>query len=136
MTDAELSNYLIHGSMGQRTYQDGRVTSPTFMLHVQYFPNYLIADPLWFEADKEGYYRECFQTIKTSPFTGLYLDLRPYMEEITACNDVIGDYMFGLMRGEYENVSLTLEELNQKLSEAGIDKVLQYINDKITANAS
>lgn len=136
MTDAELSNYLIHGSMGQRTYQDGRVTSLTFMLHVQYFPNYLIADPLWFEEDKEGYYRECFQTIKTSPFTGLYLDLRPYTAEITACNGVIGDYMFGLMRGEYENVGQTLDELNQKLSGAGIDKVLQYINDKITENAS
>ena len=53
MTDSELSNYLIHGSMGQRTYQDGRVTSLTFMLHAQYFPNYLIADPLWFEEDKE-----------------------------------------------------------------------------------
>ncbi len=133
LTDKELSDLFIHGPEYDRVYVDGKIMNEEFITRGLYFPNALIAEPHYFdhyETNKTEYVKELYASVKSSVFTGLYMDLSSVKTEVEACEAEIQSRERSFFYGLFDDVDQELAVLNQSLKDAGIDHILLLIDQK------
>ena len=67
---------------------------------------------------------------------GFVLDTTPIENELSACNNVVSEYYTDLAGGRHESaeaVNQTIDEMNAKLKENGVEKIVAEVQAQIDA---
>lgn len=137
-TDSELSNLLYHGIEGKHyTLVDGKIAPgddesqrvPRFHSPA----NEMLTHPIGLEpSNKEEVYKEWNKSLQMSPIAGFDLDDSHISTELDAIKSIYARYE-GLWLGDEHDVEGQLSKANEELQKAGIDKVLDEINQQLKA---
>ncbi|MFV0465434.1 MAG: ABC transporter substrate-binding protein [Lachnospiraceae bacterium] len=120
---------------GEATYPDG-VTAETVTYHMSDFlnGNQFITMP-WEGngADFRAVQKAEQDSAPISEYMGFSFDATEYETELTACFNVVQQYKAGLGAGSYSDVEGTLKEFQDKMTAAGIDKVIAAYQEQLDA---
>ena len=144
-TDPDIANLILYGNEGREyTIEDNvatRLLSNSLWVFGEHYTNALIAysqndtvaDKMDFQA---RYYEQCESFIPD----GFRFDPTPVAAEVDAANAVYYENMeeqrlssevSNLFRLETEDIDAALSEINTKLKEAGIDKIIEEFNRQL-----
>ena len=135
-TDSELSNLLYHGIEGKHyTLADGKVEPIDD--EIQRVPRYyspaneMLTHPVGLEPpNKEEVYKEWNKNFQMSPIAGFDLDDSDISTELDVIKSIYEKYE-SLWTGDEQDVQNQLSKANEELQAAGIDKVLDEINQQL-----
>jgi len=134
-TDSELSNLLYHGIEGKHyTLVDGKMVPVDESQRTPgyYSPaNEMLTYPVEHEpVNKEEVYKEWNKNLQMSPIAGFDLDDSDISTELEAIKDIYEKYE-SLWTGDEQDLENQLSKANEELQKAGIDKVLDEINQQL-----
>lgn len=146
-TDADVANLVKFGVEGEDyVLENGRVTkqlsSELYPAAYEGYINDMLTYPMEQEPDeKEKGWEMYFQKKGIHPLTGFQFDPEPVQKEIENTNRLIKSSLVmmdsytpefrKLMSVNVENVEEALTDLNQKLEEAGISKIIEEANRQV-----
>lgn len=138
MTNPQLSNLLIHGLEGENyTLQDGAVIPKENYRGMRFLGNDAIAYPTADQPkEKQAAYQSFYSALKTFDASGFKPDYTPVQDEFDAVAKAMEKYTHNLgneniWSGNGGDVEKTLQEINQKLKDAGIQKLLDEVNRQL-----
>ncbi|MGL4911694.1 MAG: ABC transporter substrate-binding protein [Romboutsia sp.] len=136
-TDEYLRNLLDRGieDVHYTTNDDGTITktkdSERFSLPSWAVGNVFITKNYDTDAkDRIEQYKEFNDKAVASPALGFYVDYSALKNEVAAISSIVQEYKPLLFTGTVQDVNKTLDELNQKLDKAGIDKVISTMQSQ------
>lgn len=139
-TDRELANIIYNGVEGRNYEIDDGVKNPNKNALPFYDAHTTMTDPFIAESNsqdnpnKESDLAACLEHSEISPFYGLEIseDLEKRIEEAAKIYDEFYGVFYGNY-GEYETLDAALEAANKKLKDAGIDEILDELNEQYAA---
>lgn len=140
-TDKALADIIYNGTEGRNYVADNGVkclnkNALPFYENYDSMTNTIIADSNSQSDDKKAEsMKACWENSQVSPFYGLQIsdELSEKLDKIAAINDEFYPLFYGDY-GDYSNLDEALSAANKKLSEAGIDDVLDELNGQYSAN--
>lgn len=136
-----LMTYGIEGTHWAKGEDDKTIVIPAPGVNLDETPRYDIASWGWryepnMKKEKGGWdgldvLKEEFKPIsKPDIFGPIYLDYAPVKAELAAVNQVFEQYGKPLMLGLTSDVDASLKTYREKLKTAGVDKLLEYIQEE------
>jgi len=134
-TKADLANLLTYGIEGEYyNLEDGCVQALQFTGSLPFassIVNSKITYPTGREPkNKTEVYEEKSREVTLSPQATYELNYDGYFQQLKAIQEIYASYS-GLWNGEYENVNETIDLLLKELKNAGIEELLNYLNQQL-----
>lgn len=134
-TDPDVENLLINGiegvdyqraDDGSATYVKGKDVSSTgwCMGYSWANMNSTLSLPFNYPADYFDQLKAANKNAKQSKAFGCQFDLTSVSDEVSACTNVVNQYANSLAAGAADNYDSTLDQFQQALKDAGIDKII------------
>lgn len=129
VTDKTISDLLLYGIEG-RDYEFGATSSEvvTNRDRMPFFGNPFVSRYDNYDTLEEMYIN--YEVYKPCTL-GVYINTSDYKEMLKTHEEIVSEYIWGLLHGEYEDVDATLEELNDRLYENGLQELLDYLNKQL-----
>lgn len=133
MTDPELSNLLTYGLEGVNySLKDGVVVPGENYRKAYFLGNDAVAHPTADQPkDKLSAFLEYEASLKPYEAMNFQPDFTSVQTEYAAVKKVVSEYAPNLWTGQVNDVETALRELNQKMKDAGLQKLLDEINRQL-----
>lgn len=137
-TDPEIANLILYGNEGEQYTLTGNVASrlPDNLLwaFAEHYTNALIAYPQNdTAADKADFQKRYYEQCEPFIPDGFRFDTAPVAKETEAVNAVcLSDQAAKLLRLNETDIDAALSEMNAKLKDAGIDRIIREFGRQLT----